>query len=160
MTVDWDELVEEFGPLVYSSAWRILRHREQAEDIVQDVLTHAWLRRNEPIRNLAGWMRHLATCRALDALRRRRTVPFHDLDFLATPQDNTVEQAELMEVVRTAVANLPEQQATIFALRYFEEMSNAEIALHLDVTTSAVSSALHVARNSLANTLTPILEGK
>jgi len=162
VTDDWVKFVEEFGPLVYASAWRILKHRQEAEDIAQDVFAFAWSRRFEHVQNMAGWLRHIAVCRSLDRLRRRRPVVTSDVE-LVPKVDNTssaIELAELEHAVRAAVADLPEQQSAIFALRYFEEMPNREIAEHLAISPSAVSSALHAARTTLASVLTPIFYGE
>lgn len=161
MTDDWTEFVETFGPLVYASAWRILKHRQEAEDVAQDVFAFAWSQRTDHVRNMAGWLRHIAVCRALDRLRRRQAFVDSDMEFVPSTEKgmHAVELAEFEQAVRTAVANLPEQQSATFALRYFEEMSNREIAEHLAISPSAVSSALHAARATLASVLTPILHG-
>jgi Sigma-70 region 2 len=34
---DWDRIVREQGPLVYRTAWRILGHAADTEDVVQEV---------------------------------------------------------------------------------------------------------------------------
>lgn len=161
MTDDWVKFVEEFGPLVYTSAWRILKHRQEAEDVAQDVFTFAWSQRTDHVKNMGGWLRHIAVRRAIDRLRRRRSFVNSDLEFIVSTNDppNAIEFAELEQAVRAAVASLPEQQSAIFALRYFEEMTNREIAEHLAISASAVSSALHAARTALASLLNPILHG-
>ncbi len=130
MTDDWVQFVEEFGPLVHASAWRILKDRQEAEDITQDVFAFAWSQRSKHVQNMAGWLRHIAVCRSLDRLRRRRPIVSSDLEFVASA-DNTsaaIEFAELERVVRNAVAALPEQQAIVFVLRHFEAMTNREVA--------------------------------
>ncbi|MEQ9407378.1 MAG: sigma-70 family RNA polymerase sigma factor [Fuerstiella sp.] len=161
MTNDWGAFVEEFGPLVYASAWRILKQRQEAEDVTQDVFTFAWTHRSEHVNNMAGWLRHIAVRRALDRLRRRRAIASSDLELIATADDTScaMEFSELEHAVRTAVASLPEQQSTIFSLRYFEQMQNRDIAEHLAISPSAVSSALHAARTTLVILLTPIIQG-
>lgn len=162
MADDWAGFVEEHGPLVYSSAWRILRNRQEAEDITQEVFLFAWSQRTDHVQNMCGWLRHIAVRRSLDQLRRRRPQASSDLDFITTKPcaSDALELAELERVVRLAVAALPEQQSAIFALRYFEEMSNREIAEHLVISSSAVSSALHAARTTLASVLTPYFHGE
>lgn len=162
MADDWVGFVEEYGPLVYSSAWRILKDRQEAEDITQDVFTFAWSQRTDHVQNMCGWLRHIAVRRSLDQLRRRRPLTSSALDFIATKQDvsDALEFAELEGAVRFAVAALPEQQSAIFALRYFEEMSNPQIAEQLAISSSAVSSALHAARTTLASVLTPYIHGE
>ncbi len=160
MIDDWPKLIEQYGPLVYTSAWRILRDRQEAEDIAQDVFTYAWSERSKKIKNMAGWLRHLATCRALDRLRQRRPSQRLELEHapITESDPSKVEFEELELLVRSAVASLPNQQGKVFALKSFEEMANREIAAHLNMSESAVSSALHSARKTLAAELTPILQ--
>ena len=162
MADDWVDFVEEFGPLVYASSWRILKDRQEAEDITQDVFAFAWSQPSDHVRNMAGWLRQIAVRRSLDRLRQRRPLVNSELDLQIVDDRTTdaLEVAELEEAVRTAVAALPDQQSVIFALRYFEEMSNREIAEHLAISTTAVSSSLHAARTALASVLTPYIYGE
>lgn len=161
MIDNWAEFVERFAPLVYASAWRFLKHRQEAEDVTQDVFIIAWTQRSEHVQNMGGWLRHMAVCRALDRIRRRRPVVSSDLEFVPTADNSSssMEFTELEQLVRTAVAALPEHQAAVFALRHFEEMPNQEIADHLKISPSAVSSALYAARRTLTGVLTPIIQG-
>ena len=62
-------------------------------------------------------------------------------------------ERELAERLRAAVAQLPDRQASVFSLRYFGEMSNAEIAAALRISTDAVGVALHKARSRLKKVL-------
>jgi RNA polymerase sigma factor (sigma-70 family) len=65
--------------------------------------------------------------------------------------DQLAEARELADWLRNAVALLPARQAEVFSLRYFGELSNAEIAATLNITSEAVAMALHKARASLAS---------
>src|SRR3954447_6381089 len=78
---DWDRIVREHGPLVFGTAWRILGHAADAEDVVQDVFLQVHrLEQVRPVRCWVALLRRLATCRALDRLRQRRaTVPLDGL---------------------------------------------------------------------------------
>ena len=75
--VDWNVLVREHGAAVFGIAWRILGHAQDAEDVVQEVFAQASRQSNG--KQVVCWpalLRRMATCRAMDALRRRRiTIP-------------------------------------------------------------------------------------
>src|SRR5579884_212246 len=74
---EWERIVREHGPLVYGTAWRILGHAADTEDVVQEVFIQVHqMQQTRPVRCWWALLRRLAACRALDRLRQRRpTVP-------------------------------------------------------------------------------------
>src|SRR5271167_3071163 len=73
LVTDWERLVREHGPRVFGTAWRILGHAADAEDVVQEVFLQAHqLQAARPVRSWPAFLRRLAACRALDRLRQRR----------------------------------------------------------------------------------------
>jgi RNA polymerase sigma-70 factor (ECF subfamily) len=150
---DWDRIVREYGPLVFATAWRILGHAADTEDVVQEVFLQVHqLQRTSPVRHWAGLLRRLAACRALDRLRQRKsTVSLNGLSLVGPgegPEAAAVER-ELADRLRAAIAQLPEREAAVFCLRYFDDLSYQDIADALHIRTGAVASALHKARLKL-----------
>ena len=82
-----------------------------------------------------------------------------DLVTAVEPID-VVASMELSNWLRSAVAQLPDQQATIFVMTHFEHLSRDEIANLLKVTPAAVSTALHKARQQLSRDLTVYYQGE
>jgi RNA polymerase sigma-70 factor (ECF subfamily) len=157
VATNWTRLVREHGPLVYRTAWRILGHTADAEDVVQDVFLqmHQW-EQTRPVRSMPGLLRRMATCRALDRLRQRKvTVPLPDLplESVSNSPECAVLEQELQERLRLAIAELPQREAEVFCLRYFEDLSYQEIAAELGIRSGAVAAALHKARAKLEATL-------
>jgi RNA polymerase sigma-70 factor (ECF subfamily) len=150
---DWEGLVGRLGPAVYRTAWRILGHAADAEDIVQEVFLEAYqLQLTQAVLSWPGLLRRLATCRALDRLRRRRwSRPLEGLalaESLTGPEEIAIGR-ELAERLRQALGQLPEREAEVFSLRYFDDLSNQDIALALEMRPAAVATALHRARARL-----------
>jgi RNA polymerase sigma-70 factor (ECF subfamily) len=150
---DWDRIVREHGPRVFATAWRILGHAADAEDVVQEVFLQAHrMGQAGAVRSWGGLLRRLAACRALDRLRRRR--PTVELDELALacdadgPEEIAIEH-ELAERLRQSLAHLPPREATVFCLRYFDDLPYEKIAESLQITTGAAAVALHKARTRL-----------
>lgn len=153
---DWELIVREHGRMAFDTAWRILGHVDDTEDAVQEALVDALrLHRRQPVANWGGLLRHLATRRALDRLRRRKRL--QPLDDRHTSSDAAPEEVatarELASRLRAAVAELPDREASVFSLRHFGEMSNTEIAEVLGISTDAVGVALHKARARLKRLL-------
>jgi len=154
---DWQQIVDDQGPAAYRIAHRILGNAADAQDVCQDVFTEVFrMLGSRDVVNLPGLVRRLASLRAVDQLRKRKATVFLNEELaaceVADPQELAVAN-ELAERLRKALAQLPEQQAAVFALRHFEHLSNAEIAAALDTSQSAVSTALSKARERLARLL-------
>jgi len=143
--------------MAFDTAWRILGHAADAEDAVQAALLDAFeAHRRGTVTNWGGFLRCLATRRAIDQLRKRRPTAVLDQEPTARLSDQPDAAAiarELAGRLRVAVAQLPDREASVFSLRYFGEMTNSEIAAVLDISTDAVGVALHKARKKLKRQL-------
>jgi RNA polymerase sigma-70 factor (ECF subfamily) len=159
---DWEVIVRTHAPMAFDTAWRLLGHAADTEDAVQEALLDAFqLHGRQPVSNWGGLLRHLATRRAIDRLRKqRRAVPLALKPLIVEPASPESEQPEsaaiereLAERLRLAVAELPDREGSVFSLRYFGEMANSDIAETLGISTDAVGVALHKARKRLKETL-------
>lgn len=157
MTTEFNGMVREYGPVVFTTAWRILGQTADAEDVLQEVFLEAHtLRRKQDVRQWAGLLRRMATYRALDSLRKRTAVCSLDGEKVVEPSHGPEETAvgrELEDRLRAAVATLPERESAVFCLRYFEDLSYEDIAESLQISSSAVSTALNKARTKLQELL-------
>ena len=159
---DWDRIVREHGTAVFGTAWRILGHAADTEDVVQEVFLEAYRLRPEAIRHWGAWLRRLAACRALDRLRQRRRPQALDglrlSDAGPGPEASAIGN-ELSNRLRLAIAQLPPREAEVFCLRYFEDLSYQQIAEAVNTTPGAVAVALHKARAKLEALLAPASTG-
>jgi RNA polymerase sigma-70 factor (ECF subfamily) len=154
---NWENLVREHGPATFWTAWRILGHAADAEDVVQEVFLQAHqLQQRLEVRCWKALLCRLAAYRAYDHLRARRAT--EGLDGLELPSrgespEETQLRLEFHAGLRAAIACLPRQMATVFCLRYFEELSTECIADTLHISQGAVAVALHKARTRLVSLL-------
>jgi RNA polymerase sigma-70 factor (ECF subfamily) len=149
--------------MVFGTAWRVLGHTADTEDVVQEVFLEAHrLGQAQPVRHWGGLLRRLAAYRALDRLRQRKvSVPLDGLALLGSgdaPEEQAIGR-ELAERLRQAVAQLPEREGSVFCLRCFEDLSYEQIAETLDISRGAVATALHKARAKLEALLTEVVKG-
>jgi RNA polymerase sigma-70 factor (ECF subfamily) len=169
------ELTEQFGTRIFAHLYRILRDRQEAEDLVQDVFLRLYRsrRRYQPRAQLWTWLFHITKNVARNALRHRRrhawlhfghvesdeekTLPWprHDraLDCPSAP----LERRELAQAVRGAVAGLAGRQRTALEMQQFQNRSYAEIAKALKLTPEATKSLLYRARLQLKDYLDALL---
>ncbi len=164
---DWvGRLAESHGRMVLAAAWRVLGRSDDAEDVLQEVFLR--LLRMDPatldVRDWGAYLRVAAVRAAIDQLRRNRQLRHVDPAALERVPDGAdrsptalAERHERAELLRAALARLPEREATLFALRHFEELSYEEIAERLEIPVGRVGVALHRARKRLAALLAPLL---
>ena len=154
---DWQEIIERDGRSVWQTAYRLLGNRADADECFQEAFLAALeLARRQPVRHWGGLLRRLAAVRAVDRLRQRYRRGAHlavvDWETLPGPSPSpaqAVEDSELAERLRAALACLPPMQAEVFCLHALEDWSYQETAQHLAISVDAVGVLLHRARKRL-----------
>jgi RNA polymerase sigma-70 factor, ECF subfamily len=160
--VDWSHIVQQHGPLVWTTVYRLLRHDADAADCFQRTFLSALvLSRTQPIRNWPGLLQRLGTARALESLRQRlrqaqRLRPLLADGAVASGApgpDQAAADRELSDQLREALARLDARQAEVFCLACLDGLSYAEIADQLGLTVSHVGVLLNRARLGLRQRL-------
>lgn len=159
---DWDRIINEYGPMVFSVAFRVLGNAADAEDVTQEVFLEVLrVQRRQEVQQLPSFLHRVATWRALDALRQRKPqASLHGLQVTSkeqSPDGNAVFE-ELKQRLREEVARLPQQQAAIYCLHAFEQLTHDQIAVSLNISKSAVGVGLHKARCSLKCVFTDLVK--
>jgi RNA polymerase sigma-70 factor, ECF subfamily len=151
-------IVERHGPAMYRYAVRLLHDEADAAEVVQEAFLSAWknLHTFQGRSSLRTWLFRLVSRRAADLQRVRRPIPISD-DFWSamtlSTQDDPLQQAldaELLQALRYALAELPWHQRATWLLREVEAMSYGDIATTLALPVGSVRGHLHRARKTLA----------
>jgi RNA polymerase sigma-70 factor (ECF subfamily) len=164
----FQELVEKYQHRLVAVLHHVVGNADEAEDLAQEVFLRVYrARRKYRARaKFSTWLFTIANRLALNALRarqRRPQVPLNVNDSgplgprpaeqlvrdRANQPAQRVQQQELAAVIRRAVEGLNERQRVAVVLNKFEEMSYAEIAKVMSLTTKAVKSLLCRARTNL-----------
>jgi RNA polymerase sigma factor (sigma-70 family) len=137
-------------------ALQMLRSRQDAEDVLQDVFERAYLslRRSSDDRALAlrPWLYRIAHNRCIDQLRRPLPPPPESLLTLGAQTADPVVEVDRRDALRRLmidVGRLPEQQRSALLMRELGGISYADVAEALGVSVPAVKSLLVRARVSL-----------
>jgi RNA polymerase sigma-70 factor (ECF subfamily) len=127
-------------------AHAVLRHRQDAEDAVQQAALRGFERiaTYQPSRPFKGWWFTILHNCCMDLLRKRGAQVFIDPEL---PQSDREEEWRRLEA---AFERLPPAQHEILRLRYFGELSYEELAETLAIPKGTVMSRLHTARKALA----------
>ncbi len=156
--IDWQTIIKKHGPGVWRTAYRLLGNHEDAADCFQETFICALnFSRRQEVRNFPALLAQIATSRSIDHLRRRISHSQKQLDtpdMTVLPGDGPeppeeIQTRELTIKLRTALGRLPGQEAQVFCLRYFDDMSYRQIAKQLCIKTGNVGVLLHRARIKL-----------
>jgi RNA polymerase sigma factor (sigma-70 family) len=150
----FEVLVQRYSGPLFTFIRRFLGEYDAASDILQQVMLQLYLslpklRTGEPLK---AWLYQVARNRCLDELRRKRAIPFSELEkgteeeeqpLLDTMQDlsplpeEVVERREVQEILLKAIGALPPKFRAVVLLRYAAQLSYAEIGrvLHMQEAT-------------------------
>lgn len=151
----FDVLVLHYMDRAYAVALRLMRQREDAEDLVQDAFIQALqsLDRFEAGRPFGPWLFRILVNRGLN-LRRSRKVRATE----AMPEDvpaagdtpvRLVERSELRDRLCAAIESLPERERMVIELFELEGFDSGQVAEILDMPRGTVRWHLHEARRAL-----------
>jgi RNA polymerase sigma-70 factor (ECF subfamily) len=155
------EVFDRYAPLVFGLARRVTGNSTAAEDVVQEVFMTLW-RNPERFDSSRGSLRSFlgvqAHRRSVDAVRRdarrvAREERHRDLD----PDGRMTEQDDpgMADVVRKAIARLPDEQRKAVELAYFEGHTHRELATLLGIPEGTAKSRLRLAQAKLSEWLAP-----
>lgn len=175
----FEELVKRHQRTVYALLYQLAPDWVDTSDLAQEVFIRVWRSINN-LRNpssFRGWLTQIVTNLFYDELRRRpRRLPTVSMDEGLDPDaeegesatrdipdvtllpDEKVLNRELSEVIREAMAKLPEQFRTAIVLREVEGLSYEEIAILTKTEMGTVKSRIARARTKLQELLQPYLQ--
>ena len=154
------EVVARFGDPLYGYIYSITGDHHLSEDI----LSETYLRMVEKIdaytfygAPFKAWLYRIAHNLAITALKRaQRLVGAEALESAAPPVDDpatTIVARMEIDELRTALAELTEEQQQVVMLRFVAEQSTAEVAQALEKTENAVKQLQFRALRSLGRLL-------
>jgi len=162
------ELVERYKGPICNLAYRMLGHRQDAEDVAQEVFLHVFraLGQFDFDQRFSPWIYRIAANLCLDRLRRHRGLVIsldapldQDHRFYRQIPDPTAgpqelaEKAETGREIQAAIDALPEKYRMILILRHFHDLSYEDLAGALDLPLGTVKTRLFRAREFLRRRL-------
>ena len=154
-------LVDQYREPVYAKLFRMLRQREDAEDLTQDVFLRVFTHRDNyrPCSRFAAWLFRIVVNVGRNALRsrgrmqRRLATIWHEshahADAWETNPLDALLQRERRAHITAALDGIADRQSAALRLYYFEKCTHTEIATRLLVSPQAVNSLLRRGRERL-----------
>ncbi len=161
-------LVDRYKHMVFTLAARFLKNHEDAEEIAQDVFVKAYaaLSTFKGDSKFSTWLYKIAYYRSLDILKKQKrglqiSSIDSDTEYHLSSMENTLDNLEANErklAIRSAINDLPHDDAVVITLHYFEELSLKEIAKIMSLEANTVKVRLYRSRKRLALLLKNKLE--
>jgi len=163
-------LVERNERKIFSTAQRITRNREDAEDVVQQSFQKAFinLQKFEGDSLFSTWLTRIAINEALMLLRRKRgshevsieesstkterALPLDFLDSAPNPEDSCLDR-EQKQILSAALNQLRPGIRKAIELRELDELSTGQTALVMGLSVAAVKARVFHGRRKLRETL-------
>jgi RNA polymerase sigma-70 factor, ECF subfamily len=153
-------LYDRHAKLVFSLAYRILGDPAEAEEVVQEVFSQAWLQadRYDPARApVIAWLLMMTRSRAIDRRRARQASPvaetargvLPDVADAAELPDARALSADQVGRLRRALRGLPLVQRLPIELAYYEGLTQTEIADQLEQPLGTVKTRIRLGLQKL-----------
>jgi RNA polymerase sigma-70 factor (ECF subfamily) len=171
-------LLQRYRTPLVNFLYRMVRSREQAEDLAQEVFLRVYRAREdyEPSAKFTTWLFRIATNLALNSLRDHRYQKLEismDAPILANAEDGEERMMEVADehpdieqhlveearkkMIRHAIEKLPEKQRAAVLLHKYQELDYGEISKILQCSESALKSLLFRAYETLRVELAPLV---
>ncbi len=138
------EVYNSYKNMLYNSCFRILKNREEAEDIVHDAFIKGFKKIyqiSDDI-HLGSWFRRIAINTALDKIRKDKNIFLleESKQIEAQVEEVDFDEAEEMSVdfIKECIHKLKEKYSVILTLYLIEDYNHREIALQLGLNESTV----------------------
>lgn len=162
-------LVDNYQDRVFNTAIGIVQNVEDAEDVAQEVFIQVFrsIHSFKAESKLSTWIYRIATTRALDFLRSKKSKKRFGIMKRMFGDDNeqvmelpdfnhpgiALDQKENAARLFKAINQLPDNQKTAFTLHKLEDLSYLEISGIMGTSLAAVESLMHRARQNLRKIL-------
>lgn len=165
MSGDFRRMADEYGARVYTFALYMLRRREDAEDVTQEVLVRLWQNRTTVSSDgMNAWVMRVTRNLVIDVARRRRARAAVMSDGPAAEMaagfvtshhrtDDDARRRELREGLEEALSTLDEPYRSIVVMREIQGFAYEEIAEATQLPLGTVKAYLHRARRRLRDTV-------
>lgn len=167
------QLIEHYKDKIYYLGLRMLRSAQDAEDVAQETFLRVYtnLHRFDTQHRFSTWIYRIASNLCIDRIRKKK--PQHSLDEPLGEDDGgqdwysrqsgnepTPEESLIALETRTrvldALEHLPAHYKAVIVLRYFHDLSLAEIGEVLSLPVTTVKTRVHRGREALRRILSSI----
>jgi RNA polymerase sigma factor (sigma-70 family) len=151
----FDTIYDRYWQVMYHSAFKRLRNKQQCREIIQDVFIDLWLRRGQvAINNIQAYLLTAVRFQIYKLVTKEKAGPafFELYETIAVSfsgvETNLIEK-DFMRFVKGWVDVLPEKRKEVFLMHVEYNLSTKEIANQLSISQKTVQNQLGTAMQSL-----------
>jgi len=142
---------------LYAFSFRMLKNKEQAEEVVNDTLMNVWVNRNKlnPDFPIAPYLYTITRRLSLNALRKIATSQkaidhlWISMENVSNNTEESILLSDLQRFTEAALITLPPQQQIVFRMSRFDGLNYDEIAVKLNISRNTVKNHLVTALKTL-----------
>lgn len=146
----YEEIYNRYHAILYIHAFKRLQEREECRDIIQELFTNLWLKRNELEFNghLSGYLYTSVRNKIFDLLAKSKLKASYINSIQAfsrvyTNADNLARQNQLKIIIDQEIAALPKRTREIFELSRKGYFTHREISEQLGISEQTVKSTIN-----------------
>ncbi len=168
-------LFERYHRRAYALAFGVVRHQDDAMDVVQDafIKAHKYLDKFEGNSSFYTWLYRIVMNLAIDHLRKHRRVKPVELDetrmeesaedgllprILGANPSRALQDKEIRARIDAALAELSENHRSVLVMRELEGLSYEEMAQAMNCSKGTIMSRLFHARRNMQRRLLDLIE--
>jgi RNA polymerase sigma-70 factor (ECF subfamily) len=150
----YKELYMLYAKSMFNIALRILKNKDEAEDITQEAFIKAYykIQQFDFQATFGAWLKKIVVNQALDFLRRESKWEMDEIGEESFPEESEIDWEDIdlqVGLVRTAILNLPSGFRAVATLYLFEGYEHKEIAEILSISENTSKSQFHRAKKKI-----------
>lgn len=145
-------IYRRFWPELFNTAYKRLKDKELCQDVVQNVFTDLWSRKQQvTIGNLSAYLHTAVRFQVYSQLAKKSAsgsefyTSFENILESPFRADDPILSTELVTIAKLWFDTLPEKRKQIFLMHHFENLSTLEIAQKLNISQKTVQNQLNTA---------------
>lgn len=158
----YSQVLSRYQGKIFSYVMRLINNREEADDITQQVFFKAYkgIHGFDTQRKFSSWLYRIAHNESVNWLKKKTKIKMESLEQqventglqIAEKRDVHAElvKKEEQELIRQAIADLPEKYQEVMEMRYLDQLSYEEISEKIDRPVNTVGTLINRAKKRLA----------
>lgn len=151
------EIYERYKWILYSHAYKKLKNREEARDVIQELFAGLWTKRNSINfnANLSGYLYTAMRNKILNIIARQQVADKYvdSLEAYANQgsfvTDHLIREKQLALLIEQEIASLPPKMKALFLLSRKEYLTHREIACKMEISEETVKRQMKNALKTL-----------
>jgi RNA polymerase sigma-70 factor (ECF subfamily) len=152
------EVYARYSQVVFNLALRMLRSREEAEEVVQEIFLQVWNKADSYDSQrgaISTWIVNIARSRSIDKLRtlgyRGQTTELNDFSRIIEDRE------ESRKIIREALDSLPDNQRIAIEMVFFEGLTHIEAAERLNEPVGTIKTRIRLGVAKLKEKISPYI---